>query len=279
MARVSRSLGKRTGVAAALAAIGAFHLAAVLAGGVALELWTSGRIVFSSGPPRFEPTLAVAAFAGAFVGWQLGRWRGLLGPFAYALFTFLLTLRYPVENAVRCAGGQVAACPYAWDLDFVIPQSWLVPGFVAGVVLARLVTWRVPSPALFEAAAVIALVVRPLIVIEEQALRAILLGPDGIHWYPDVESALRIALQLGAAVGAGIVLARRSARPVRDALVLAGLLIVAALPEVAYQIRFPEQGVEVASRFRRFAMAALVIATAGSVARADSRATVGASER
>jgi hypothetical protein len=107
---------------------------------------------------------------------------------------------------------------------------------------------------------VIALVVSPLIVVEEVALRAILIGPDGILWYPEAETALRIALQLGAAVGAGMVLARRSAKPLRDALVLAGLLIVAALPEVTYQMRFPEQGVDAASRFRRFAMAALVIA-------------------
>lgn len=246
-------------MAAALAGIGAFHLAGMLAGGVALELWTSGRIVFSSGPPRFEPTLAVAALAGAFVGWRLGRWRGLLGPFAYALFTFLLTLRYPVENAVRCAGGDAAFCAGAWDLDFVIPQSWLVPGFVAGVVVARLVPWRVPSLALFEAASVIALVVSPVIVIEEIVLRAILIGRDGIHWYADSESALRIALQLAAAVGAGSVLARRSSQPARDALVLAGLLTLAALPEVAYQVRYPEGSIEGLSRFRRFPMALLVI--------------------
>lgn len=237
-------------MAAALAGIGAFHLAGILAGGVALELWTSGRIVFTSGPPRFEPTLAVSALAGAFVGWRLGRWRGLLGPLAYALFAFLLTLRYPVENAIRCAGGEAAFCPGAWDLDFVIPQSWLVPGFVAGVGPARLAPWRVPSPALFEATAVIALAVSPVIVVEELVLRAILIGPDGIHWYVDAESAVRIAIQLAAAVGAGLVLARRSAQPVRDALVLAGLLILAALPEVAYQVRYPEASIEGVESFQ-----------------------------
>jgi len=64
---------------------------------------------------------------------------------------------------------------------------------------------------------------------------------DGILWYPDFESALRIALQLGAAVGAGIVLARRSAKPTATPSCSRGL-IVDGLPEVTYQMRFPEQG-------------------------------------
>jgi len=54
-----------------LAAIGAFYIGYGVASGIGFDLWTSGRLVFRSGPPRLEPTLAVGALAAAFVGVSL----------------------------------------------------------------------------------------------------------------------------------------------------------------------------------------------------------------
>jgi hypothetical protein len=242
----------------ALPAIGAFYLAGSAASGVALELWTSGRIVFQ-GPPRFEPTLAVAAFVGAFVGWRLGRWRGVLAGLLYGLFGFLLTLLYPLEMGLRCGAGEPAACRLVGDLDFVIPQSWLIPGAVLGVVAARLTRWPVPALRVLEAFGIVALVAGFLLPIEASTLRALLARPDGIYWYGDLESAIRLGLQFASAVIVAMLLVRRSRDPRRDGLLVAGLLVLLALPEIAYQLRFPEGGLEFVSRGRRLVMALLIV--------------------
>jgi hypothetical protein len=119
-----------------LAATGAFYLAYGVASGIGFDLWTSGRLVFRTGPPRLEPTLAFGALAGAFVGWRLGGWRGLLGAMVLPAVGVIRTVQYPVNGLIECARGHAAYCAAASDLDFVLPQLWLVPGFVLGTIAA-----------------------------------------------------------------------------------------------------------------------------------------------
>ncbi len=143
---------------AALAAIGAFWLVQGVLVGIAFVLLVVGVFHHESGPLRFEPTLLPAAFAGAFVAVRLGGWRSFLLVLAFAAVPFLRALTYPVGAAIDCSHGNVDACRGATDLDFVLPQAWLLPGFAVGVLAAVMTAARVPLRVELEAFAPIALV-------------------------------------------------------------------------------------------------------------------------
>jgi len=245
-------------VFAALAGLGAFSLAYGVVLGIGFVLWTSRLLVFpNSGPPRFEPLLAVGAFAGAYVGWRLGRWRGLLGVIAYGLFSFLLTLEYPIQMAMACVGGNPGACRL--DLDFVIPQLWLVPGGALGLLLARVSTWTPRLIPVLEAYGVMALS-GAFIQIEWRLAQALLFRPDGVYWYEGLEASLQLAVSAAFAIAAALVLAGRSVEPRRDGLILAGSLALLGLSQVIYQLQYPESDpVRIAQRLSGYVIAGLIL--------------------
>ena len=245
-----------------LAGIGAFFIAYGVASGIGFDLWTSGRLVFRSGPPRLEPTLAVGAFTGAFVGFRLGGWRGGLGPIVFALVGVIGGLRYFIPH-VQCAAGDANLCRYLLDLDFVIPQLWLVPGFVLGVLAALVFKPRIPFRTELAAAGVFALA-GPIRYLEAvlPAYLPFFHRADGGLLYRDEMFALDIATTLIAALIASTYLLTRSARPRRAGLVLAIAVAALAIPQLTYQLRYPVSGIEQVDRLSGFVAAALILAVA-----------------
>lgn len=241
-----------------LAAIGAYFLAYGVASGIGFELWTSGRITFPPGPPRFEPTLAVGTFAGGFVGWRLGGWRGVL---AFAAVGVVGALRH-LTPVIQCAAGDVATCEAMKDLDFVIPQLWLVPGLVLGVVAANLVRVQIPLRTELEALGVFALASPIRFVVASLPIYLpFFRGPDGRLLYQDELLAIDVALVVAAALLAAVLLLRRSERPRRAGLLLAAVIVVLALPALTYQMRYPvTAALELIDRLSYFVAAALILA-------------------
>jgi hypothetical protein len=211
---------------AVLAGIGAFWLAqGVLVGAASVLLWMA---VFhrESGPPRFEPTLLPTAFAGAFVAVRLGGWRGFLGVLAFASIPFTRALMYPIGSAIECSHGNIDACRGATDLDFVLPQVWLLPGFAMGVLAAVLTRARVPLQVELEALAPIALV---------QFVSNYLLPL--MQGYPN-PAAFDIVMTVVGLLAAGYILARRSSNRWRSALIVGGVLLLLDVPWVLYLLWF-----------------------------------------
>lgn len=247
---------------AGLAAVGAFFIAYGIASGIGFDLWTSGRLVFRSGPPRLEPTLAVGAFFGAFVGFRLGGWRGALGAVLFALVGAVGVLQYFIPY-VQCAKGEPVYCGYIADLDFVIPQLWLVPGLVLGVLTALALRPRIPFTTVLEAAGVFALA-GPVRYLESvlPIYLPFMHGPDGGGLYLDAKIALGIVTTLAAALIASVYLVRRTTRPLGAGLLLALVLALLALPQLTYQLRFPANGLELIERLGFLFAAALIAVTA-----------------
>jgi hypothetical protein len=173
----------RSGLFVVLAAIGAFYLGYGVASGIGFDLWTSGRLVFRSGPPRLEPTLAVGALAGAFVGVRLGGWRGLLGAMVLPAVGVIEALHYLIIPTIECAQGNAGFCAAASDLDFVIPQLWLVPGLVLGTIAAVVFRPRIPFRTELEAAGVLALA-GPIRYLEAVLPQYVGFGPHGELLFP-----------------------------------------------------------------------------------------------
>ena len=245
---------------AALAGIGALFVAGDAAFGVGFELWTSGRLVFPVGPPRLEPTLAVGALFGAFVGFRLGGWRGALGPVLFALAGEIGRLRFFVPH-LQCALGDQAICRDLLDLDFVIPQLWLVLGFVLGILGALALRFRIRLATELEGAGAFALAgpISYLLFVVPAYLPAFQ-GPNGEFLYIERLTLINTGITLVAAVLASAVLLRRATRPRHAGLILASTLMVLALPQLTYQLRFPADGVELVDRLRFFPSAALIVA-------------------
>jgi hypothetical protein len=213
---------------AALAGVGAFWLVQGVLVGVAVLLVSIGVFHHESGPLRFEPTLLPAALAGAFAAWRLGGWRGLFGVVAFASVPFLRFLSYPLGAAIDCSHGATDACRAATDLDFVLPQAWLLPGLAIGVATAALTRARVPLRDEFAAAAPIALVhwvgyVLPMMLSDP--------APSAL----DV-----ITIVIGPLAGAYL-LARRASHPMRSALFVAGVLLLVVVPWIVFTLRFNTQ--------------------------------------
>ena len=242
----------------AFAGIGAFYLGYGVASGVGFELWTSGQLVFRSGPPRLEPTLAVGALFGAFVGWRLGGWRGVLGAMVLPAVGVILTLQYPVRGMIECARGNAAYCAAASDLDFVIPQLWLVPGLVLGTIAAIVFRPRIPFRTELEAAGVLALA-GPIRYLEAVLPQYVAFGPHGEFVYPSWVTVLEIVTLLIAALFAAMLLLRRAARPRRAGVVLALAVAVLTLPQVTYQLRYPAGDIDLIVRLGGFLAAAVVL--------------------
>jgi PGF-CTERM motif protein len=209
---------------AALAAIGAFWSVQSVLVGIAYVLLVVGVFHRESGPPRFEPTLLPAAFAGAFVAVRLGGWRGLLGLLAFASIPFIRALTYPIGAAIDCSHGNIDACRGATDLDFVLPQAWLLPGFAMGVLAAVLTRAQVPRRVELEAFGPIALV---------QFLLGYVLPL--IRGYP-TPSAFDIVVTVIGLLAAAYILARRSSNPTRSALIVAGVLLLLVVPLIIFEL-------------------------------------------
>jgi hypothetical protein len=248
-----------------LAAIGAFYIGYGVANGIGFELWTSGRLVFRTGPPRLEPTLAVGALAAAFVGVRLGGWRGLLGAMVLPAVGVIETLQYPVNGMIECARGNAAYCAAASDLDFVIPQLWLVPGLVLGTIAAVVFRPRIPFRTELEAAGVLALA-GPIRYLEAVLPQYVGFGPHGELLYPSWMTVLEIVTLLIAALFAAMLLLRRAARPWRAGVVLALAVAILALPQLTYQLRYPvSETIELTDRLSGFVAAALILVVTASL--------------
>ena len=245
---------------AALAGIGAFFVAYGVASGIGLDLWTSGRLVFPFGPPRLEPTLAVGALAGAFVGFRLGGWRGALGPVLFALASVIGGLRFFIPH-FQCAFGDAVQCRGLLDLDFVIPQLWLVPGFLLGVLLALLLRPRIPFRTELEAAGVFAFT-GPIsyLFFVIPAYLPFFQGSDRSFLYVEQLTLLNVGVSLVAAVVAAALLIRRAKRPRQAGLALTIMIAMLALPQLTYQIRYPVSGVDLIERVRFLPSAAIILA-------------------
>jgi stage V sporulation protein SpoVS len=179
----------------------------------------------AAGPPRLEPALLPAAFAGAFVGVRLGGWRGLLCLVAFASVGVVRYLTYPIGAALDCARGVTEVCRGATDFDFVVPQAWLLPGFVAGVLAAVMTRARVPLRVELEALGAVAFL--PLVGYALPLSR----GFDA----PSVFDVLGASLGL---LAAAIIMARRSSDPMRSGFIVASALLLLAVPYLTYILWF-----------------------------------------
>src|SRR5437867_3715110 len=214
-----------------LAAIGAYFLAYGVASGFGLELWSSGRFGIPSGPPRLEPTLAVGTFAGSFVGWRLGGWRGVL---AFAAVGVVGALRHLIP-LIQCAAGDAATCEGMKDFDFVIPQLWLVPGLVLGVLVANFVRVQIRLRIELQALGVYALTLPVRFVVASLPVYLPFLRPaERFQQFLAVDVALVV---VGALLAAAFLL-RRSTRPRRAGLLLAAVFVVVGLLRLDYLLRY-----------------------------------------
>lgn len=186
---------------AELAGLGATTLTFSLVTGLLLELWAAGVITFRSAPGftgAFIPALAL----GVVVARALGGWTATRGAvlFGAAAATRLLDFV---------------------DLETLFAYSAIPAGVVVGVVSAEILGRRpVPLRVALEGAGVLGLAAAVSFLLDSAAR---LLRPVDPFTY------VSMALGLAAAVGAGIVIAERSARPRRDAVILAGALLLIAL--------------------------------------------------
>jgi hypothetical protein len=220
---------------ALLAACGAYFLAYGVASGVGLELWISGRFGVPSGPPRLEPTLAIGTFVGGFVAWRLGGWRGVL---AFTAVGILGALRHLIP-VIQCVAGDAAVCAGMTDLDFVIPQLWLVPGLLLGVITGNLVDVAIPLRTELVALGGFALAgILRFVVASLPIYLPFFRGSDGLFLYWDVTLAIDVALVVAAALLAALFLRRSSTRPRRSGLLLAGVFVSLGLLRLYYTLRY-----------------------------------------
>jgi hypothetical protein len=234
----------------ALAGIGAFWLVGGLLGGLGVVLLWVGVFHRESGPPRLEPTLLPAALIASFVAVRLGGWRAYLVLLAFASLGFIRAVSYPIGAAIDCSHGDTDACRGATDLDFVIPQAWLVPGLLGGALAAALIRGRVPLRVELEALSPFALA------------QAIYIFAPMLVGYPG-PTAFEIVVSTVAVVVAAYLLARRSPHPSRSAVIVAGGLILLSVPWVIYALWFnrdPEFGL--LDRWPSFAAPILLVAAA-----------------
>ncbi len=211
---------------AAFAAVGAFWLVQGLLVGIALVLLWLGVFHRDYGPPRFEPTLLPAAFVGAFVAVRLGGWRGLLGLLAFALVPLIRALTYPISAAIDCSHGNTDVCRFATDLDFVLPQAWLLPGFALGGLAALTTRARLSVRVELEALAPIALLAQL-----GNYVLPLMRGYAG-------PSSVDIAVMLIGSSASAYIVARRSSAPLRSALIIAGALLLLTVPWITYFLWF-----------------------------------------
>ena len=185
---------------AALAGLGAASLLLSLGTVVLRLLWSAQILTFPSAPgftAAYVPALAV----GIAVARALGGWTATIGVAALG-----------IAAATRLLGYVDAETLFSYS---AIPGGLLL-GAVSSVIIGRP---RVPLRQLLEAAGGFGLVGIAGALIDTAA-RAV--PPSDPYVYG-------LALSLVAVLGAGVVLARRSARPVRDAALLACALFVLAL--------------------------------------------------
>jgi hypothetical protein len=255
----------------ALAAIGTYFVAYGIASGVALDFWSSGRLGIPSGPPRLEPTLAVGTFAGGFVAWRLGGWRGVL---AFAALGVIGALRHLIP-VIQCAAGDAAICKAMKDLDFVIPQLWLVPGLVLGVTVATFVRAQIPLRFELEALGVFALALPVRWVVASLPFYLPLFrDSDGLLRYRDELLAVDVALVVAAALWAAVFLLRRSTRPRDAGLLLAAVLVVLGLLRLRYLLVYAPGGdtLELIDQLSDFLAAALIVVVTAFSQASRSRA-------
>ncbi|MDQ2951644.1 MAG: hypothetical protein M3R54_05220 [Chloroflexota bacterium] len=224
--RVARDPSSTNVWFAALAAVGAFWLVEGVLVGIALVLLWLRVFHREYGPPRFEPTLLPAAFVGAFVAVRLGGWRGLLGLLAFASVPLIHALTYPISAALDCSHGNTDVCRFATDLDFVLPQAWLLPGLALGGLAALTTRTGLSVRVELEALAPIALLAQ--LVNYVLPLRRGYPGP----------SSFDIAVTLLGSFASAYILARRSPAPLRSALIIAGALLLLTIPWITYFLWF-----------------------------------------
>lgn len=181
---------------AALAGLGMASLVLSLGTAVLMLLWRAGLLVFPSAP-GFTAAFVPALLLGVVVARSRGGWPATLGVATLGAASLTRLLVY-IDGETLFAYG-------------AIPAGLLLGAF-ASALLGRL---RIPLPRVLEAAGMLGLV----------AILASLADTIARLLPPSDPYPVGLALSLLGAVAGGLVLAVRSGRPLRDALVLAGLLL------------------------------------------------------
>lgn len=184
----------------ALGGLGAANLLWGFGTAALILLWYAGVLTFSSAP-GFTAAFLPALLIGVVVARSLGGWGATLG--------------------VTALGAAAATRLLAFvDAETLFAYSAIPAGLLLGVVASAVVgRARVPFPHALEAAGVIALATILGLLLDTAAR---LLPPYDPYPYP-------LAFSLVGTAAAGLVLASRSARPLRDAALLAGALVAIGL--------------------------------------------------
>lgn len=185
---------------AALAGLGSASLLLSFGTAVLFLLWSAGLLRFPSAP-GFTTAYLPALLVGVVVARARGGWTATLG--------------------VVALGAAAATRPLAYiDAETLFSYSAIPAGLLLGSVAAAVVGRRhIPFQHPLEAAGAFGLV----------AFAGFLIDTAARVFAPTDPYAYGLVLSLVGTVGAGVLLARRSPRPVRDALLLAGVLVAIAL--------------------------------------------------
>lgn len=185
---------------AALAGLGSASLLLSFGTAVLYLLWFLGLLTFPSAP-GFTAAYLPALLVGVVVARAAGGWTATLGVVALGAAAATRLLTYI-------------------DAETLFSYSAIPIGLLLGVIASAVVGRRqVPFQHPLEAAGVFGLV----------AFAGFLIDSAARLYAPADPYAYGLALSLVGTVGAGVLLARRSPRPVHDALLLAGVFVAIAL--------------------------------------------------
>lgn len=185
---------------AALAGLGSASLLLSSGTAVLFLLWSADFLRFPSAP-GFTAAYLPALLVGVVVARAAGGWAATLGVVALGVAAATRLLAYT-------------------DAETLFSYSAIPVGLLLGVVAAAVVGRRhIPFQHPLEAAGVFGLV----------GFAGFLIDTAARLYAPAVPYAFGLALSLVGTVGAGVLLARRSPRPMHDAILLAGVLVAIAL--------------------------------------------------
>lgn len=185
---------------AAFAGLGAASLLLSFGMAVLFLLWSAEILTFPSAP-GFTAAYLPALFVGVLVARAAGGWRATFGVVALGVAAATRVLAYA-------------------DAETLFAYSPIPAGLVLGAVAAAVIgRRRIPFQHPLAAAGIFGLV----------GIAAFLIDTAARVFAPAEPYAYGLALSLVGTLGAGALLARRSPRPLRDALLLAGVLLATAL--------------------------------------------------
>ncbi len=230
---------------AGLAGIGAVFLTSAVLTGITVELWFLRVVVTDGPPPRIDELLLLKWFAGAFVAARLGGMRavGVVGLYALALAA-LTIFRFAGEAPLQCAVVPRPNCSTSvfdwmtrtpWVLEGLAGQLWTIPGFLLGVLAARMSRVSVPLSVGLAALSVFAIGIVLANYVTLIARYTVCFSSDFVARCIDPEYLFWFAAHIALGAIASVVLIRLGGGP-RHALILGGVLFVSYLPGPVHQI-------------------------------------------